>query len=161
MRTRGKAGEVVVESTDGLPALVYEGLEVSVVPPALKEPRWRQVVSCRDADDAQVIRLEGCETIDDAEALRGRWLMVREADLPEGLALVDAPRLLGREVVDRNLGSLGTIADIMFGCAQSTWIVDGPYGEVLIPAVEEIVGEIPARGSIFVSLPDGLVGGVS
>ena len=159
MRTRGKTGEVVVVSTDGLPALVHEGLEVSVVPPALKEARWRRVVSCRDVDDAQVIRLEGCSTIDDAEALKGRCLLAREADLPAELKLSDVPRLLGREIVDGTLGSVGTIVDVMFGPTQATWIVDGPYGDVLIPAVEEIVGEPGQSGPIHVTLPAGLVGG--
>ena len=161
MRTRGKAGEVVVISTDGLPALVYEGLEVSVVPPALKEPRRRRVESCRDADDSQVVLLEGCSSIDDAEALKGRYLLARLSDLPEGLALVDTTHLVGREVEDAALGPLGTIEDIMFGPTQATWVVNGPFGEVLIPAVKEIVGSVSEDGPITVVLPAGLVGGAS
>ena len=161
MRTRGKAGEVVVVSTGGLPALVYEGLEVAVVPPALKEPRTRRVLRCRDAEDAQVVLLEGCSSIDDAEALRGRFLLAKRSDLPEDLAFADAPRLVGREVEDPVLGTVGTIEDVMFGPTQATWVVSGPYGEVLIPAVEEIVGTVAESGPISVTLPAGLVGGVS
>ena len=161
IRARGKTGEVVVAPMDGLPLLVRLGLEVCVVPPLLKKERFRVVVDCRDADGAQIIRLEGSETIADAEELKGHWLLACEADLPLDLALLDAPRLIGREVEDARAGALGTIEDIMYGPTQATWVVEGPYGEVLVPAVEEMVESTVEGGPIRVNLPTGLVGGVS
>ena len=158
MRTRGRVGEVVVVATGGLPSLMHEGLEVCVVPPELKEPRFTTVVSCRDDGDAQVIRLDGFTTIAEAEKLKGRYILARENDLPAGFAFMDATRLIGREVYDATLGFLGSIVDIMFGPIQATWAVDGPYGEVLIPAVSEIVGDVAPEGVIELNLPKGLVG---
>lgn len=158
-KARGKTGEVVVVSTDGLPLLVREGLEVCVVPPALKEPRWRKVVSCHESDGAAAVLLEGCASISDAEALKGRFLLARMGDLPEDLPRYDAPRLLGRGVLDEELGAIGEIADVIVGPGQVTWLVEGPFGEVLIPAVPEIVGAADAEGPIRVKLPKGLVKG--
>ena len=157
-RTRGKAGEVVVVATNGLPLLVRAGLEVCVVPPEINEPRFMTVVSCRDDGDAQVIRLDGFTTIAEAEKLKSRYLLARENDLPQDFALVDTTRLIGREVFDAALGSLGSIVDIMFGPTQATWVVNGSYGEVLIPAVTEIIGDVPPKGAIELNLPKGLVG---
>ena len=159
VKARGKTGEVVVVSTDGLPLLVREGLEVCVVPPELKEKRWRNVVSCHEADGSASILLEGCATISDAEALKGRYLLAKVCDLPSDLPSYDVPRLLGREVSDAAMGHIGAIADVMFGPTQATWVVVGPYGEVLIPAVPEIVGTVPPEGAICVNLPHGLVKG--
>ena len=157
VKARGKAGEVVVAMTDGLPSLVHEGLEVCVVPPAFKEPRWRKIVSCQDSGNADVIRLEGCSTISEAETLKGRYLLARVADLPKDLASYDVPNLVGRTVSDELLGPVGTIVDVMFGPSQATWVVEGGYGEVLIPAVPEIVGTVGMSDPICVRLPQGLV----
>lgn len=158
VRTWGKVGEVVVVATDGLPLLVRTGLRVCVVPPELHEPRFMTVVSCRDDGDAQIIRLDGCDTIGEAEKLKGRYLLACEHDLPSDFALMDAKGLIGRVVQDSVLGHLGRIEDFMVGPSQTTWLVSGSYGDVLIPAVPEIVCDIPHDGPISVALPKGLVG---
>ena len=159
VKARGKAGEVVVVSTDGLPLLVHEGLEVCVVPPLLKGSRWRKLLSCHAEGNSASIRLEGCDSIDVAQALKGRFLLARRADLPKDLAVFDVPLLLGRSVFDRRLGHVGVIVDVFFGPGQVTWVLDGPFGEVLIPAVPEIVGTPSPDDPICVDLPQGLVGG--
>lgn len=158
-KARGKAGEVVVVSTDGLPLLVHEGLDVCVVPPLLKGPRWKKVIACHAEGSSASIRLEGCDSIDGAQALKGHFLLAKRADLPKDLAAYDAPLLLGRGVSDRRMGHVGLIVDVVFGPGQVTWVLDGPFGEVLIPAVPEIVGTPSPDGPICVDLPQGLVGG--
>ena len=99
-KTHGKRGEVVTVPVHGLPPMLREGLEVFVVPPALKGPRSLMV---READlgrSGQLVALEGVTGIGEAERLVGHALLARVDDLPEGFEAHDVDALLGREVVD-------------------------------------------------------------
>ena len=65
-KTHGKRGEVVTVPVHGLPPMLREGLEVFVVPPALKGPRSLMV---READlgrSGQLVALEGVSGIGEA-----------------------------------------------------------------------------------------------
>ncbi|WP_242622205.1 16S rRNA processing protein RimM [Olsenella sp. Marseille-P4559] len=143
----------------GLPPLVREGLEVFVVPPRLKGPRSHVVASVSDGPRGQLVSLSGVGGIEGADALRGRYLLARECDLPDDVALHDAEALLGREVEDERLGFLGTIGEVMVGPANDVWVIEGPFGEVLVPVVDEVVSEVPDNGPIAVRTPSGLVDG--
>ena len=143
----------------GLPPLVREGLEVFVVPPRLKGPRSHVVTHVTEGSRGQLVSLSGVGGIDAADALRGRYLLARERDLPEGVALHDAEALLGREVVDEALGFIGAIEEVMVGPANDVWVVEGPFGEVLVPVAGEVVPTVPTKGPIPVRVPLGLVDG--
>lgn len=141
----------------GLPLVLHEGLDVTVVPPRLKGPRQRMVVSCSGDEAGQLVRLSGVDDLGAASELVGRTLLVAEGDLPEWFALHDVPTLIGREVRDERLGDLGTIGEVMRGPANDVWVVEGPLGEVMVPVVEAYVVELPSDGDIVVSLPASLV----
>ena len=139
--------------------MLREGLEVFVVPPALKGPRSLMV---READlgrSGQLVALEGVTGIGEAERLVGHALLARVDDLPEGFEAHDVDALLGREVVDEKSGPLGSIVEVMVGPANDVWVVRGPHGEVLVPVVDEFIVSLPAEGPIGVKVPDGLVEG--
>ena len=156
-KAHGRRGEVVTVSVHGLPSLVREGLEVALVPPELAGPRWRTVTSCSSDDrDGQLVTLSGVGDISAAEALVGKYLLARRSELPADLELHDPRALLGREVVDERLGSLGRIEELMRGPANDVWVVRGPLGETLLPVVDEVVGVPPERGPIPVRVPAGL-----
>ncbi len=131
------------------------GLEVCVVPPLLKGPRWLTVASV-SGDAAQLVSFEETSEREEAEELAGRFLLVRKSDLPEDFALMDAPSLIGRKVRDEELGPLGCIEEVMRGPVQDVWTVRGPHGEVLIPAVDEIVLSVDGD-EIVVRVSDGMV----
>ena len=158
-KSHGQAGEVVTVAVHDLPPLVREGLEVFVVPPRLKGPRSHVVTRVSEGPHGQLVSLSGVNGIDGADVLRGRFLLAREEDLPDDVALRDAEALLDREVVDNLLGYLGTISEVMVGPANDVWVIDGPFGEVLVPVVDEVVVEVPDAGPIIVSVPSGLVDG--
>ena len=67
--------------------------------------------------------------------------------------------LLGREVVDEKSGPLGSIVEVMVGPANDVWVVEGPLGEVLLPAVESVVVDASGEGPIRVLAPEGLLEG--
>lgn len=128
-----------------------------VVPPRLKGPRERTVVSCEGSETGQLVHLSGIDDLGASSALVGRTLLCAEADLPADFALHDVPRLLGRTVRDRVRGDLGTITEVMAGPANDVWVVEGEQGEVLVPVVDAYIVELPPNGAITVDLPDGLV----
>ena len=133
-----------------LPSLIAEGMTVVPVPPALKGPREFSVVSV-ESDDR-----EG-SLVTDAEELVGKTLLVEEDCLPENFGLVNVSLLVGREVRDTEHGFLGEITEVLVGPTQNVWVIEGPFGQVLMPAVDEFIKEAPAEGSITVSIPQGLL----
>lgn len=156
-KTHGRRGEVVTVSVHGLPSLVREGLTVVAVPPELRGPRSHRVLSCREDDRSGcLVALSGVGDLRAAEALVGKTLLAREADLPENLVLLDASRLVGREVVCGGDGATGTIAEVLRGPANDVWVVRGERGEILLPVIDEVVADPPAEGPIPVRVPAGL-----
>ena len=136
-----------------------EGMRVVLVPPRLKGPRTFEVLEVDDGPTGSLVRLEGIADIGAAKELVGKTVIVAEDELPEGFALRDRERMLGREVEDVTLGPIGTIEEVLAGPAQDVWVCKGEHGEVLVPVVEAFVLAVPEEGAIVVSLPAGLVEG--
>ena len=90
-----------------------------------------------------LLRLEGVETIDDAEKLRGKVLYIDRDDarLPEGKNFVQD--LIGCRVVDADDASkeYGEIADVFKTGANDVYTVKNPSGEFLVPVIDEVVVE--------------------
>lgn len=141
-----------------LPSLIAEGMTVVPVPPALKGSRKFSVISVESDDrEGSLVTFEGVATISDAEALVGKTLLVEEDCLPENFSLVNASLLIGREVIDVEHGSLGEITEVLVGPTQNVWVIEGPCGQVMMPAVDEFIVEAPVEGPITVSIPQGLL----
>ena len=147
-------------AADGLPPVLSEGLDVCVVPPLLRGNRWHTVLSAEGSGrrNGQLVALSSVADISAARELVGRHLLARVCDLPDDFVAHDLASLVGREVVDRRLGILGVIEEIMLGPANDVWVVrGGPFGEVLVPVVPQVVGEVRPEGTLAVDLPSGLV----
>lgn len=141
-----------------LPSLIAEGMTVVPVPPALKGSRKFSVISVESDDrEGSLVTFEGVATISDAEALVGKTLLVEEDCLPENFSLVNASLLIGREVIDVEHGSLGEITEVLVGPTQNVWVIEGSFGQVMMPAVDEFIVEAPVEGPITVSIPQGLL----
>lgn len=156
-KTHGRKGEVVAVPARGLPLLLHEGMRVVIVPPRLKGPREFEVVACTDSDSGQRILMSRVDSIKDASELVGRTVLARICDLPDDLALHDVESLLGRVIEDERWGDIGTIAEVMQGPANDVWVVEGRYGEVLVPVVEHVVLMVDEDGPIRTSIPQGLI----
>lgn len=141
-----------------LPSLIAEGMTVIPVPPALKGPRKFSVISVESDDrEGSLVTFEDVTIISDAEELVGKTLLVEEDCLPENFGLVNTSLLVGREVRDTEHGSLGEIAEVLVGPTQNVWVIEGSYGQIMMPAVEEFIHEAPDEGPITVSIPQGLL----
>ena len=66
--------------------------------------------------------------------------------------------LEGLSVVNVAGMKLGLLSDIMATSGHDVYIVQGSMGEILVPAVEQVVKEIDLeKGLMVVDLPPGLV----
>lgn len=104
-----------------------------------------------------MVSFEGVESLGVASKLVGKSVLAKKADLPSDFALRDVEALMGREVVDERHGTIGRVCEVMRGPAGDVWVVRGPYGEVLVPAVEPIVRSWEPEEPLCVDLPRGLV----
>jgi 16S rRNA processing protein RimM len=137
-RTHGLKGEVsvIVDRDTSLDALV--GLELWVVPPP-KRLRTVRVLSVRPGPKGPLFLLEGIESIDDARQLAGRDLLARTPDLPETADTAPENDVLGYTVVDEERGELGLLVEIIETGANDVWVVEGRFGEVLLPVIDDVV----------------------
>ena len=133
-------------------------MRVALTPPALKRDRFCTVVSVTDTGDGDLVSFEGIDDLTAAEGITGCYVLANRDDFE--LDSLDAAYtdLMGREVVDERFGSLGTIVEIMSTPANDVWVVEGDrYGEVLIPVIEQVVLDLPDKGTISVHVMDGLI----
>jgi len=103
--------------------------------------------------------LEGVETLEQAQALKGVKLYLPLTMLPElGQTQFYYHEIIGFDVEDVNLGKLGVVQSVYQLPAQDLIAMHYKGHEVLIPINEAIVLRLdrPAR-LLFVNLPEGLL----
>jgi 16S rRNA processing protein RimM len=129
------------------PELLTEGVQVEV------DGRERQVVRRAGTDAAPIVRLEGCERREDAEALRGRDLLAREADAPPLEAgEFWAHELAGCRVVDGGR-EVGVVARMV--ALPSCEALE--VGDLLIPMVRDAIRSVD-RDARVIDVDMGFVG---
>lgn len=151
----GVKGEVVVEPESDWPerfsalreVLVGDGLVNFVV----ERARWQRT--------RVLLKLVGIETRTDAESLVGQWLRIPALlAMPLGEGEYFIHDVLGAEVWTPTGDKLGIVAEIMTGPANDVWVVRGSKGEILLPAIRDVVREVNLNTRrITVVLPPGLV----
>ena len=110
-------------------------------------------------DQAALITFAEIKDRDAAEALRGHTLFFPEDELP---ALPKGHfyyfEVIGFQVVDAQLGPLGTVKAFMDGVAQDLLVMDYQGHEVLIPMTDDFVGlaDMEAQ-TLATNLPEGLI----
>ncbi len=107
-----------------------------------------------------VLKLEGVDSIDQAERLRGLELRIPEeelAALPEGSYYHH--QLRGLLVVDTAGATLGVVEDVLeTGAEARVLVVRGGGGEVLLPFAESFVRRVDlARRLLIVDRPEYVV----
>jgi 16S rRNA processing protein RimM len=118
-----------------------------------------EIESCRPHKQHLVVKLATIDSIEDAEKLRGQDLTIPGSELyllPEGQYYTF--QLIGLNVVTTEGENLGKITDIMTTTSNDVYIVEGKRGEVLIPAIEDVVKSIDlAKGEMVIEAIEGLV----
>ncbi|MGE4344384.1 MAG: ribosome maturation factor RimM [Geoalkalibacter sp.] len=106
-----------------------------------------------------LLRLQGREDINAVQEWIGAEVWMDRADLPE----LDADEsywfeLEGLRVVDATLGEIGVLEEMFSTPAHDIYVVRGPFGEVLVPVVEEFIKAVDLDEALLqVDLPQGLV----
>ena len=149
VKTKTLDGGLVLRSSNGLPFLLEEGMEVAFVPPQTDCPRSARVCSVQKAKDAAyVVSFDTVEDIGTARALVGCSCLVMRDVLP--LLGYDAARerpLEGFRVFDKRFGFLGTVEEVLDNPGQKLISVIGESGSLLIPFVDEFVKEVDEGAS--------------
>lgn len=155
-KTHGLNGEVSVIMAVDLPVERMPGIEVWFVPPPAGA-RSARITSARPGPKGPLIAFDSVRDLTDAEALRGCTVLARVADLPEA---EDETDVIGFRVVDAGRGDLGRITDIIVTGANDVWVVEGPFGEVLLPVIDQVVREVDEVAEVaHVVLLPGLIEG--
>lgn len=158
VKPQGRKGEVLIEPLSDRPGR-FPALRSVFVPGDKDAARAMAVVACWPHKGRFVLKLEGVESIDDAEQLRGMDVRIPEEDLPKlPPGSYYHHQLKGLAVEDEAGASVGTVHDILeTGGEAPVLTVRGSGGETLIPLAEAFVREVDlARGRIVVVRPQYL-----
>jgi 16S rRNA processing protein RimM len=90
--------------------------------------------------------------------LIGQWLCVDQSDVPEA---EDGEyfhyQIIGLNVITVAGEDLGEITDILETGSNDVYVVVGPTGEILVPALSQVVKTVDVLGGLMtVDLPEGL-----
>ena len=142
-RTHGRKGEVVVAALDGLPFCLRPGMRVCLTPPPLRGERFYTVERV-GVGETPLVAFSDVGDLSGSEPLVGKLVLASREDVPDAVFERDVLDCVGRELVDEVRGTVGTVVEFLQLPANDVWRVDGgPYGEVLVPVIDDVVVEIP------------------
>lgn len=155
----GIRGEVKVTVMTDYPeryrpgARVYLGTERDCAP--------TEIQTARPHKGVMLVKLSTVPDRTLAETLQGQYLLIPAAQaMPLAEHEYYAHDLIGLAVETASGEALGRLTEILYTGANDVYVVAGPGGEVLLPALREvIVGVDLAAGKMTVVLPEGLLGG--
>jgi 16S rRNA processing protein RimM len=156
VKPQGRKGEVLVAPLSDRPDR-FPALRAAHVQAPGGGSRAVVVQSCWPHKGRFVLKLEGVDSIDEAEGYRGLELRIGEEDLaalPQGSYYHH--QLKGLRVEDERGRSLGVATDLMeTGAASPVVVVRGPRGELLIPLAEDFVRAVDlGAGRMVVAVPE-------
>ncbi|MBE6982455.1 MAG: 16S rRNA processing protein RimM [Ruminococcaceae bacterium] len=94
-----------------------------------------KVLSCRIQKTCNLLKLQGIDTMDAAQALRGKMVEVWREDAPKDLIFV--AELIGVEVFSKGQ-SIGKVTDVLDYPGNKVYVVEGEH-TYMIPAVKAYV----------------------
>ena len=147
VRAHGVRGDVkIIPLTDdparfrALKTAYLETTAGAYAPVAITAPRF--------LTDAVVLHIDGCDTIEQAEALRNRYLCVSRENavkLPNGTYFI--ADLIGCDTYDSDGKAYGKVTDVLETGANDVYEIDG--GKLLVPALKRVLREVDVeRGRI-------------
>lgn len=151
VNTHGIAGEVKVMPWSDSPDFLldfrtlYDGT------------RPLEVEHARVHKNAVLVKFRGVDSVEAAMGLKGTVVSIARKDAklaPGAYFLAD---LLGATVKDEEGRVLGTLTEVLSPSVQKVYVVSGPQGERMIPAVPEFIKKVDLdAGELVVSLIEGM-----
>ena len=153
----GVDGAVWVKPLSDAPGRAQSLAQVTLVRDG--EPaREMEVVSAREMEGRWLVVFHGVSTREEAQALGGCRVTVLQAErpaLPDGRIWV--ADLVGRPVVTEEGEPLGTLTGVIPRAGNDIFVIETANGELLFPALKELVRDLPAQGAMTVRLIPGLL----
>lgn len=133
INTHGVRGEVKVKpTTDDVKR--FKKLKEAYI-----DGKEIKILSCKFQPEKIILKIEGIETMDAAERLKGKLIQVeREQAIQLPKDTYFAVDLIGCEVCEDTGKKLGTVDEIIYTGSNDVYWVKGE-NEVLIPALKQIV----------------------
>lgn len=120
----------------------------------IKNPPKFEISRSRNQKDHIVVKLEGIDSIDAAQELKGLTVFINKEELPEkGEDEYYWFELIGLDVFDMENRLIGKVKDIIDNTAQPILVIKNNSEEYLVPLVEKFVEEIDLHGSKIVINP--------
>jgi 16S rRNA processing protein RimM len=156
----GIRGEVKVEVLTDFPERFKPGVHV-FLGAGTEDPEARpaKMAAARPHKGGFLVKLDIVPDRNAAELVRNRYLLIPAADaMPLGAHENYLHDLIGLKVETIDGQHLGELREVLFTNANDVYVVRGPAGEVLLPAIRDVVlrVDVPARRMV-VALPEGLL----
>jgi 16S rRNA processing protein RimM len=150
-------GELTVEIWTDYPER-FDTIEAVHLGDAYQAEVW-EVTASRWHKDRVLFSLKGCEDRTTAEGLRGLLVQI---PIEEAMPLPEDEyyphQLVGLDVVTVEGEELGRISEVLFTNANEVYVVVGPRGQVLLPAIADVIDHVDLDvGQVTVRLMEGLV----
>lgn len=159
VKPQGRHGEVAVQSFSDRPDR-FPSLRAAYVPGPDGQARAVTITSCWPHKGRFVLKLEGVDSIDEAERYRDLELRIGEEELqPLPAGSYYHHQLRGLRVEDPQGAPLGEVADLLTtGGEAPVLVVRGPRGELLIPLADAFVRTVDLeRGRLVLARPETVV----
>ena len=112
-----------------------------------------RVESCRVQKTCNLLKVTGIDTMEAAQAMRGKVVEVFREDAPEGMIFV--AEMIGMDVIAEGV-SIGALSDVLDYPGNKVYVVKGEH-EYMIPAVSQFIENIDMdAGKICVRLIEGM-----
>jgi 16S rRNA processing protein RimM len=160
-RTRGNRGEVLADLYSDNPDRFDDLDEVWLeFDDGRRQARTRKKLEdVWDHKGRKVLKFEGVDTISDAEAWAGCWVMIpadQVVKLPEGTYFNHDLKGCAVSSIDGTL--IGTVSEVLDIADNTQLVVRGGGREYLIPAVKSICIEVSIPDKrILIDPPEGLM----
>ena len=111
------------------------------------------VESCRIQKTCNLLKVQGIDTMEDAQAMRGKVVEIYRCDAPADL--IFAAELIGVDVEASGV-LIGKVTDVLDYPGNKVYIVKGEH-DYMIPAVKQFVHSIDLDGNLMkVELIEGM-----
>jgi 16S rRNA processing protein RimM len=158
LRPHGVQGELRVEVITGFPErLGRHGHFYLAHPDSPKDVRRYSSEALRRHKGVVLLKLAGCDDRNEAELLRD---MLVQIPVEEAVPLEEGEyyhfQIVGVRVETEGGEWLGQVAEVLETGANDVYLVRGPRGEVLVPAITDVVRELDMEeGRMVVRLLPG------
>lgn len=114
----------------------------------------RVIMRARLDREAWILKLEGISGRDEVEALRGELLEVPDREVVrDDDESYFVHEIVGLRVETADGRKLGTVRDVIQTGANDVYVVDGPAGEVLVPAISDVIETIDISAGVICITP--------